>query len=234
MENIEKIVKSSYSSRARDLMEKEEFIDNKGCCDKEGGHGTQAVSFGCNSRLVDVAGLKQGEIVLDLGSGPGHDALIASQMVGSKGKVIGVDFSEEMIALSKRNAKGYENVEFVLGDIKDLPIENESVDVVISNCVINLVKDKQRVFSEAYRTLRPNGRLVVADMITLDKISEEDTDAFCACIGGATSIEEYLHMMEHAGFTDVSADEVFRDTMQVGDEKKRYQSVVFKGRKPSV
>jgi ubiquinone/menaquinone biosynthesis C-methylase UbiE len=143
--------------------------------------------------------------VLDLGSGAGFDCFLAVKKVGDSGKVIGVDFSEEMIQRAKQNAKkmNYKNVEFRLGDIEDLPVENSSVDVIISNCVINLAPDKAKVFSESYRALKDGGKMFVSDIVLLEDISEDiknNEELLSGCVGGALLRDEYIKIVKSAGF----------------------------------
>jgi arsenite methyltransferase len=163
--------------------------------------------LGCGNPVA-LASLKEGETVLDLGSGGGMDAFLAAKKVGKTGKVIGVDMTEEMVAKAKAAASkhGYTNVEFRLGEIESLPLEAESVDVVISNCVINLAPDKLKVFQEAYRVLKPNGRLLVSDLVTLGELPENvrsSFDAWAGCIAGALEKGDYLTKIAGAGFGNV-------------------------------
>jgi SAM-dependent methyltransferase len=162
---------------------------------------------GCGNPTA-IAGLRKGEVVLDLGSGGGIDVLLAAKKVGSKGRAIGVDMTQDMIDLARKNADeaGFENVEFRLGDIEDLPVESGSVDVIISNCVINLAPDKDRVFKEAYRVLRAGGRVMVSDIVTkgeLPKEIREDPDAWAGCVAGALDEDVYIEKLRSAGFKDV-------------------------------
>ena len=165
-------------------------------------------SFAGCGNPVALASLKEGEVVLDLGSGAGLDMFVASKKVGDTGKVIGVDMTPAMIEKAKKNAEelGISNVEFRFGDIEDLPLENDTVDVVISNCVINLAPDKGKVFREAYRVLRPGGRVMVSDIVLSKPLPQEIRDevvTYTGCIGGAILDEEYLQYMRDAGFEDV-------------------------------
>lgn len=165
------------------------------------------LGLGCGNPTA-LASLKEGEVVLDLGSGAGVDAFLAANAVGERGKVIGVDMTPEMIIRATENAdKGnYRNVEFRLGEIEDLPVEDNSVDVIISNCVINLSPDKQRVFEEAYRVLRPEGRLMVSDIVITKPLPEaiqRNIAAWTGCIAGACLKEDYLEMIKKAGFQKV-------------------------------
>jgi arsenite methyltransferase len=155
-----------------------------------------------------LAALQPGEVVLDLGSGAGFDALLAARRVGSAGRVIGVDMTDAMLAKARGNAalSGLANVEFRKGDIEALPVEDNSVDVVLSNCVVNLAPDKDRVFREIHRVLRPGGRLAVADMAWAREPAPSvraDVDAIVGCIGGALVLEDYVARLNRAGFAQV-------------------------------
>lgn len=165
------------------------------------------LGVGCGNPVV-LASLEEGEAVLDLGSGAGFDAFLAAKAVGERGKVIGVDMTEEMIGIARENMKrgGYENVEFRLGDIENLPVEDNSIDVVISNCVINLSPDKEKVFREAYRVLRPNGRMFDSDIVVTKQLPESillNMECYVSCIAGADLKEEYLEKIRKAGFQEV-------------------------------
>jgi SAM-dependent methyltransferase len=155
-----------------------------------------------------LACLKEGERVLDLGSGGGFDCFLAAKKVGKNGKVIGVDMTPEMLDRARANAKKgkYTNVEFRLGEIENLPVADNSVDVIISNCVINLAPNKKRVFEEAFRVLAPNGRLMVSDIVLLKALPEsiqKSAEAYTSCIAGAEIKEKYLDLIRSAGFKDV-------------------------------
>jgi len=163
-------------------------------------------SAGCGNPTA-LAALRQGEVVLDLGSGGGIDVFLAAKKVGPTGKAIGVDMTPEMIDLARENARktGAENVEFRLGEIEHLPLADESVDVIISNCVINLSPEKEKVFKEAHRVLKKGGRMLVSDMM-VSGLPEEirlDVSVWASCIGGAVELEEYVRLIEEAGFTQV-------------------------------
>lgn len=165
------------------------------------------LGLGCGNPTA-MASLKEGEVVLDLGSGAGLDCFLAADRVGQTGRVIGVDMTAEMIEKARENArKGhYRNVEFRLGEIENLPVADNTVDVVISNCVINLSPDKRRVFDEAHRVLRPGGRVMVSDIALLKKLPakvRKSIPAYVGCVGGASIKEEYLATMKAAGFKDV-------------------------------
>ncbi len=167
---------------------------------------TRAIAAGCGNPTA-LAGLKPGEVVLDLGSGGGIDVLLAAKAVGPEGRAIGVDMTQEMVEKARENAAemGVTNVEFKLGEIEELPIQDESIDIVISNCVINLSPDKEKVFKEAYRVLKKGGRLLVSDIMVhgLPEAFKRSLAAHAACIGGAISPEEYLDKIRRAGFTNV-------------------------------
>jgi arsenite methyltransferase len=163
------------------------------------------MGLGCGNPTA-FAELKPGDIVLDLGSGAGFDCFLAAQKVGSSGKVIGVDMTPEMVEKAQANALqyGYLNVEFRHGDIEALPVDDSSVDVIISNCVINLAPDKENVFREAFRVLKPEGRLYVSDMVLLAELPEDlknDRDLLAGCVAGAVLKEEYLRLLKRAGFS---------------------------------
>jgi len=165
------------------------------------------MGLGCGNPVA-LAGLKQGETVLDLGSGGGIDAFLASKKVGPKGRVIGVDMTRTMIERSKQTAEkyGYNNVEFRLGEIEDLPVDDTSIDVIISNCVINLSPNKKKVFKEAYRVLKPKGRMLISDLVTEGELPSKirkNLDAWAACIAGAMDKKDYLKTIEEAGFSKV-------------------------------
>ncbi|MCK4953107.1 arsenite methyltransferase [Candidatus Bathyarchaeota archaeon] len=169
--------------------------------------GGSSMGLGCGNPVA-LSRLKEGEIVLDLGSGGGIDAFLAAKKVGAKGKVIGVDMTEEMIqrAISTASEYGYENIEFRLGEIEKLPVEDNSVDVVISNCVINLSPDKKKVFQETFRVLKPNGRIMISDIVTEGELPTEvkkSFDAWASCVAGALEKNQYLNTIREVGFKDV-------------------------------
>jgi SAM-dependent methyltransferase len=174
-------------------------------------------SLGCGNPTA-VAELRSGEVVLDLGSGGGIDVLLSAKRVGSSGKAYGLDMTEEMLALARRNAAeaGATNVEFLKGHIEAIPLPAETVDVVISNCVINLSVDKPAVFAETFRVLKPGGRLGVSDIVAEDHLTAEqraERGSYVGCIAGALSRDEYRSGLASAGFTQVSVT----FTHQVGD-----------------
>jgi len=220
---IKKVVREKYGSIARD--EGSCCAPAASCCksasieeeiSKRIGYGDEEISsvpeganlgLGCGNPLA-MASVKEGEIVLDLGSGAGFDCFIAANMVGKEGKVIGVDMTPDMIDRARDNARkgNYTNVEFRLGEIENLPAADNSVDVIISNCVINLAPDKSRVFKEAFRVLKPSGRLMISDIVLLKELPgpiKDSIETYIACIAGATKRDEYLKTIKNAGFRDV-------------------------------
>ncbi|MFX1598690.1 MAG: arsenite methyltransferase [Promethearchaeota archaeon] len=165
------------------------------------------LGLGCGNPVA-IASLKEGETVLDLGSGAGFDCFLAANRVGENGRVIGVDMTPEMIDKARENARNnnYENVEFRLGEIENLPVADNSVDVIISNCVINLAPDKRKVFNEAFRVLKPGGRLMVSDIVLYKKLPDvikNSVKAYAACISGAMMKEDYLETIKAAGFREL-------------------------------
>lgn len=179
------------------------------------------MSLGCGDP-VTLAALQPGATVLDLGSGGGIDCFLAAKQVGPSGHVIGVDMTPDMLEKARANARkmGVENVEFRLGEIEHLPVADESVDVIISNCVINLSADKPQVFREAYRVLRPGGRLAVSDIVTCGELPPElkqDLDSWASCVAGAWVDKEYVGVIQAAGFVDVSIEEKTADQASIDD-----------------
>jgi arsenite methyltransferase len=169
------------------------------------------MGLGCGNPVA-IASLKEGETVLDLGSGGGIDCFFARSKVGDSGLVIGVDMTPEMIELSRKNAaeEGYDNVEFRLGEIEHLPVADNTVDVIISNCVINLSLDKKQVFREAYRVLKSGGRISISDVVAKAELSEEikrDLSAVVGCIAGAEHVDNIRDMLTEIGFRDISLEE---------------------------
>lgn len=221
-DEIKKIVREGY---AKAVTQKTSCCSSGSCC--QGTSQAEAISktvgysdaemnavpeganlgFGCGNPVA-IASLKEGDIVLDLGSGAGFDAFLAAQRIGKLGRVIGVDMTSEMIEKARANAQkgNYKNVEFRLGEIEKLPIEDNSVDVIISNCVINLSPEKQKVFQEAFRVLKPGGRLMVSDLVLVKDLPEmikESIEAYVGCLAGAVKKDEYLEFIRMAGFVDV-------------------------------
>jgi len=195
------------------------------------------MGLGCGNPVA-LAALKEGETVLDLGSGGGIDVFLAAKRVGQKGKVIGVDMTEEMIKRANSTAKkyGYTNTEFRFGEIENLPVEDNSVDVIISNCVINLSFDKEKVFQEAYRVLKPNGKIMISDLVTEEELPEEIRKSFGAwagCIAGALEREEYLDTMRKVGFQRVKVVSESSYDIDVSEELRgKITSVKVEAYKP--
>jgi SAM-dependent methyltransferase len=165
------------------------------------------LGLGCGNPVA-LASLKEGETVLDLGSGAGFDCFLASSKVGRRGKIIGVDMTPEMVEKARDNARkgNYTNVEFRLGEIENLPVGDHSVDAVISNCVINLSPNKMRVFIETFRVLKPGGRLMISDIVLLKELPDfikNSIQAYVGCVSGAMLKDEYLKAVREAGFEDV-------------------------------
>jgi arsenite methyltransferase len=192
--------------------------------------GAVAASLGCGVPTA-VADLHEGETVLDLGSGAGADVLISARRVGPAGRVIGLDMTGEMLALARANAAeaGIENVEFLEGYLEDIPLPDGAVDVVISNCVINLAADKRVVLREAARVLRPGGRFAVSDVVAaedMDEATRADMAAWTGCVAGALTEAEFRDALTSAGFEDVE----IRPTHQVHEFAR---SAIIRARKPA-
>ncbi|MBI4300595.1 MAG: arsenite methyltransferase [Chloroflexi bacterium] len=234
---VKEYVRERYAERARGAG---------GCCGGDSGSGSSAlklyskeeldalpqmaadISLGCGNPVA-LASLLPGETVLDLGSGGGIDCLLASKRVGPSGRVIGLDMTPEMIALARENAARMDarNVEFRLGDMERMPVADESVDVIISNCVINLSPDKDAVLGEAYRVLKPGGRFCVSDIVMLKELPEQirrSLEQWAGCVAGALSKDGYLGKLDKAGFTDVKLDFA---PVPVGDFKEYAKEIGF-------
>jgi SAM-dependent methyltransferase len=207
-EQIKNAVRKHYSELA---------VPNKTCCDSSccstGEKGVDVpsesiiVGASCGSPLTHTK-VEQGEVVLDLGSGGGVDVFQASKLVGESGRVIGLDATPEMIFRARETAKKYDyrNVEFRLGEIEHMPVESKSVDLVISNCVLNLVPDKRSAFKEIYRVLKPGGRISISDMVATQENSRIiKPEEWAECISGAVTMEEYKAILEESGFKDIQA-----------------------------
>lgn len=248
MNPIEKIhddVRTYYGEKAREITAGSDCCQPS-ACDCSTSYSTDAlieipdeissVSFGCANPLVR-ASLEPGERVVDLGSGGGLDCFLAASQVGASGRVIGVDMTDEMLDLATRNARRLkvENVEFRRGTIEDLPLDDRSVDVVLSNCVINLSPNKPAVFAEMYRVLAPRGRVSLADIVTRGRLSDEflsQEDGWAACITGALTQEDYARGLVEAGFSEVqvvAADGTPWESIPEG----RPVSALIIGRKPA-
>jgi len=215
MKNVKKIVKDSYSKIAKNntcncscnssTYDSVKIAKSIGYSDEEIKVASEAnLGLGCGNPIAH-ANIKEGDIVLDLGSGAGFDSFLALKKVGDSGKVIGIDMTKEMIYKARNLADkyGFKNVEFKLGDIEKLPVENEFIDVIISNCVINLAPDKLKVFKEAYRVLKKTGRMYVSDIVLLEELTNaqrSDEKLIANCVGGALLKSDYLKIIEKAGF----------------------------------
>ncbi len=238
--NIRETVREKYAAAARAAAEPNTAATQGGCCgsselscsqadaagvfggtlydeatDADVPEAALSASLGCGVPTA-VADLHEGETVLDLGSGAGADVLISARRVGPTGKAIGLDMTDEMLELARANASGagFENVEFVKGFLEDMPLADDSVDVVISNCVINLSGDKPRVLREAARVLRPGGRFAVSDVIAdpdMDEATRADMAAWTGCVAGALTEEEFRSALQTAGFDAIE----IRDTHRV-------------------
>lgn len=183
--------------------------------------GESSISYGCGDPIT-LAALEPGQTVLDLGSGAGLDCFFAAKKVGETGKVIGVDMTPEMLERARSSAKrmNLANVEIRQGFIEDLPVESGTVDVIISNCVINLSPDKSKVFHETFRVLKPGGKLAVSDIVTDGELPDEvkkSLSAWAGCVAGAVEAKDYIAMMEAAGFTNISVKPVYFDKQTVDD-----------------
>jgi arsenite methyltransferase len=237
-DDIRDVVREKYAAAARSggsccSPGDEAGVFGAGLYDRDETDGATAAalgaSLGCGVPTA-VADLNEGETVLDLGSGAGADVLISARRVGPSGHAIGLDMTDEMLELARANAAeaGVENVEFLKGYIEDIPLPDASVDVVISNCVINLAGDKQRVIAEAARVLRPGGRFAVSDVIAdedMDEATRADMAAYTGCIAGALTEAEFRAALDAAGLTDVEILETHRVHPQAA-------SAIIRARKP--
>ena len=213
--NVRKIVRDEYSKIAKQetcCCKSKNILD----VSKSIGYSNSDVDsvpeganlgLGCGNPVA-LASLKEGETVLDLGSGAGIDCFLAANRVGDSGKVIGVDMTDEMIKKARENAiqGNYKNVEFRLGEIENIPVDNSSVDVIISNCVINLSPDKKKVFEEAFRILKPGGRIMVSDIVLLKNLPgsiRKSISAYIGCVAGAIKKQEYINLIREVGFKDI-------------------------------
>ncbi len=219
--------------------------------DQEGYHAEADLGLGCGIP-TEGADIKASDTVLDLGAGAGNDCFVARRMVGEKGQVIGIDLAEEMVEKAKANRDklGYENVSFLIGDIEDMPLEAQSVDVILSNCVLNLVPEKARAFAEMYRVLRKGGHFSVSDVVlrgSLPEALQEEAALYAGCVTGALQEEDYLSKLEQVGFVNVEvvqekAIELPRELLEnylSEEEVKRFQeggagirSITVRGFKP--
>lgn len=212
-DTVKKIVKDAYSKIATTGSSCGCSCNNAKNISKSIGYsdeelkivGEANLGLGCGNPLA-FGKIKEGDIVLDLGSGAGIDAILAAKKTGTLGKVIGVDMTEEMVKRAKENTKkqGVENVEFLLGEIENLPLADNSVDTVITNCVINLTPDKAKAFSEAYRVLKPGGKIYLSDIVLLKELTEEqrnNKELISGCVAGALLKDDYLNKIKGAGFS---------------------------------
>lgn len=238
-EEIKNVVRQRYS-RLATLNEPCCRGTTESCCGPasttEADLPTEALSViaSCGSPLTSVT-VQAGETVVDLGSGGGVDVFRASKLVGDKGKVIGLDATPEMIFRARETAKKYDyrNVEFRLGEIEHMPIESNTVDLVISNCVLNLVPDKESAFREIHRVLRPGGRLSVSDMVaTREDRKIINPDEWAACIAGAVTSDEYRGVLERAGFRDIQgSDESHPINHEMAAKGIHVKSMTWKAKK---
>lgn len=232
MTNSKEVIKDSYA-KAISKFTKKNTVQQSSCCDPPSSSQktesttqseccpstesrneakTKIPSFGCVYALPDKANIQNGDVVVDLGSGAGHDVIRAAELVGPEGRVVGIDFTPDMITAGLQHvaAKGLSNVDFRLSDIENINVLPDNfADVIISNCVINLTLDKEAVFKEAFRILKPGGRLVDADVIAASPLPSEivnDQQAWCSCLGGALTKEGYTQSMEKAGFEKIQVN----------------------------
>ena len=232
---IKEFVKNKY---AEIVTKAEDRNKSTGCCETTGCCGSSEIDYsifnddysnlqgyvadadlnlGCGIP-TEYAGINSGDIVVDLGSGAGNDVFIARALVGTEGKVIGVDFTDEMIEKARKNNSklGFTNVEFIFGEIEDIPLEGDSTDVVISNCVLNLVPDKEKAFKEIYRILKPNGHFCISDIVILGELPEglrKSASMYAGCISGALQKDEYLSHISTAGFSDIEIKRTVRNNL---------------------
>ena len=220
--NIKDIVKEKYSRIASQSKQHNESscCGSTNCCDnvdypvfsedysKLNGYNSDAdLGLGCGIP-TEFAKIKSGDTVLDLGSGAGNDCFVARTITGETGKVIGIDFSDEMLKKANENVLklGYSNIKFIKGDIEEIPLKSNSVDVVISNCVLNLVPDKQKAFAEIYRTLKEGAHFSVSDVVLQGKFPDllkESAEMYAGCVSGAVQKNEYLEIIRQTGFKDI-------------------------------
>src|SRR6476660_9443375 len=220
-DDIKELVRQKYSEIAlQDKEQNQSSCCGSGCCSTdvynimtddytqlEGYNPDADLGLGCGLP-TEFAKIKEGDIVIDLGSGAGNDAFVARAIVGEEGKVIGIDFTEKMIEKARQNAEklNFNNVEFRQGDIDDMPVTSNKADVIVSNCVLNLVPNKHKVFSEIFRVLKPGGHFSISDIVLEGNIPEkwkEVAELYAGCISGAIQMKEYLDIIEEAGFSGI-------------------------------
>jgi len=240
MSLTEEQIKSAVRKRYGELAVMNEPCCDSSCCADEKGIDvpSEAINVGasCGSPLTHTR-VEEGEVVLDLGSGGGVDVFQASRLVGERGRAIGLDATPEMIFRARETAKKYDyrNVEFRLGEIEHMPIESNSVDLVISNCVLNLVPDKRSAFKEIYRVLKPGGRISISDMVAVTKggaiVKPEE---WAECIAGAVTTEEYKAILQDSGFKDIQAvDEHHPINDEMASKGLQVKSVAWTAQRPS-
>jgi arsenite methyltransferase len=249
---ITEAVRARYAGRALSLAKMAKTTDasccDDTCCEPEsdcgGGYTAEELasvgmsataSFGCGNPML-LADLRPGEMVLDLGSGAGLDVLLSAKRVSPGGRAYGVDMTDEMLAVARENQRksGLENATFLKGTIEEIPLPDAAVDVVISNCVINLAADKGAVLREAFRVLRPEGRLAVADMVAIEELSpgsKKRLDLWAGCIAGTISIDEYTTALRDAGFRDVNIE--ITKQQQLDGVEGTIASAYIRARKPA-
>ncbi|MFA6099229.1 MAG: arsenite methyltransferase [Patescibacteria group bacterium] len=231
MDNVKQIVKEKYSNIASAPKNACGCSCSNKKVSREIGYtaeqlkqvGEADLGLGCGNPTA-FSNIKPGDTVVDLGSGAGIDCFLAAKKTGPQGKVIGIDFTEEMIVKAKTNALkgGFSNVDFLLVDIESLPLKNDSINVIISNCVINLAPDKYKVFNEAYRVLKPGGKMYVSDIVLLAPLSAEqknDKDLLAGCVAGALLKDEYIELAKKVGFKTSVLSE------NKGISKQQYQGI---------
>jgi len=220
-ENLKEIVKEKYGKIAEQSDMQGSCCGSSSCCGsgtdytifsdsygtREGYNSDADLNLGCGIP-TDFAGIKKGDHVLDLGSGAGNDCFVARAIVGETGKVTGLDLTEQMVAKARENCKKlkYGNVEFFLGDIESMPFSENMFDVVISNCVLNLVPDKSKAFREIFRVLKPGAHFCVSDVVVKGNLPEriqKDAEMYAGCVSGASKMDEYLKFIEDAGFLNI-------------------------------
>lgn len=222
-EDLKLVVKEKYSAIANEslLFQQSGCCGTAGCCGDLGismigdeyenieGH-VQAADLGLGCGIpTQFAGIKPGDAVLDLGSGAGNDCFVARAIVGESGKITGLDFTDAMVAKAIENNKkiGYTNVEFVQGDIEEMPLPDNTYDIIVSNCVLNLVPDKNKAFAQMMRVLKPGGHFCVSDVVLKGNLPEQlqkDAEMYAGCVSGATQLEEYLRIIEMKGFKNTT------------------------------
>ena len=220
-EELKQVVKEKYGKIALENSSESSCCSGSSCCgpgvdytvfsekydNKEGYNPEADMNLGCGIP-TDFAQIKAGDHILDLGSGAGNDCFVARAIVGDTGRVTGLDMTEPMISKARENCAKlkFTNVDFVLGDIEDMPFDDNKFDVVISNCVLNLVPDKTKAFNEIFRVLKPGGHFCVSDVVikgTLSEKMQKDAELYAGCVSGASEMNEYLQIVEKSGFRNI-------------------------------